>query len=240
MSFDRVSLKIINESKDVVHSILHPVGVRRVVVLGASRSGKTASVIPDLLKTLRQPHALWIVSPNHNQSVYRQIAQQFREQGVKTHSSSSLDIIGSEILDEKKSVPPNGEHNVVIIDDFFGRDLQSQFITRLFTESAHIGCSVILLTQNFFDMSRYIRDNMNMFIILRYPHIGQVWSSYLKSIIPDKKKFNELYKGATDIGRPLEPEHHNYLTITLDPYIPDAMRIRKNLDGFPEDVVQNA
>lgn len=82
------------------------------------------------------------------------------------------DVIAYEYRDIKQ-VPRVGEldptlHNLVIFDDILGLNKNQSKIVEYFTTGRHSNCSLILLTQSFFEISKTIRLQADMFIFL-YP-----------------------------------------------------------------------
>ena len=123
----------------------------------------------------------------------------------------------------------NGDHCVLIIDDFQMSALKDEFIANLFTrESHHRNLSVFIILQNLFHQGKYSRDislNAQYFILFRNPR-DKYQIKVLGKQLGLNNKLEEAYNLAT-----IEP--FSYLLIDLSPQCEVDYMLRSHI--LPED-----
>jgi len=197
---------------------LIPDGTRRCVILGKSESGKT-SVLPSILEKLHEFTYLFIFAKNFEDPVYEFLREKYKDKHVFCSRELNPDIIlkREDKLKEHK-------HNVCIIDDFDNKKEIGQKMGFLFQRGRHLNMSTYLIVQNWFEqVPDIIRNNINEVMVFntsKFPYVAQSLGINEESV-QMKQWYNEV----------LEKPFQFLYVITGGSFIPDVLKIRKNLDG---------
>ena len=131
------------------------------------------------------------------------------------------------------SLPDGKQRTLIILDDLMVESSGNQDITLLFTRGTHHkNCSVILITQNFFEKGlRTITLNSHYLLLTKSRRaVGQV-SALARQLYTKNSKFLvEAYEDATK-----EPGH-SYLFLDLKPDTKEELRVLTNIfeeNGLP-------
>jgi hypothetical protein len=140
----------------------------RMLICGASGSGKTNTLMHILQKPLIYYDKLYLYAKNLEQAKYQdlitnlnKIAKTAKIDPSEIIEYSNDDIIPCESLDR-------GGQKVVIFDDFVCEKVQNE-ITRYFIQGRHKDCCVIYLSQSYYKTPKDIRLNCSHYILFPFP-----------------------------------------------------------------------
>jgi hypothetical protein len=189
-----------------------------LLISGPSRSGKTHLLV-DILKNHRI-----LIKPQLERIVYCYAVWQ--------NEFDELKQLGVEFVNGMYDVAEfnASTRNLVIYDDLMEECSNDRGILDLFTRgSHHLNISVILLTQNLFSKSRYMRTislNTEYLIIFNNVRDKSQFNHVARQIYPDQPKFLiDAYRNATS-------QPHGYLFIDLSHNVEDELRVQSNITNL--------
>ncbi len=206
-----------NSSFDL--SLKHP---RRFIIYGPSGSGKT-TFVEKLLYYMKELFGFYF------DNIIYCSGQSFPEfnfiHGIELKKIMNID---KSILDK---IQPSSK-NLLILDDNMHNVANDIIISDLFTKlSHHKNISVILLVQNLFPKSKYMRDissNSTYIVLMSNPRETLQIKTLSSQIDGANSKFIlECYNDATK-NKPF-----TYLFLDFDQSTPDEVRVRTNI--FPNE-----
>ena len=185
----------------------------RMLICGPSGSMKTNCLLELIKRTSGSFMHIYLVCKNPNQPLYEFLNSKLED--------------GLTVLDDVNDLPtcdemqPEGS-KLVIFDDLLMEDNKTtKKISSFFIRGRHFGCSVVYISQSFYQTDILIRRNVNYIIIKRLGSArdaGEILKSYSLQEI-DKPTLLKIYKYCLD-GDP-----QNFMMLDLDH--PDKM-FRKN------------
>lgn len=145
--------KSFNPNKGKTHNIDIPF---RMVIVGASGSGKT-NCLMNLLKVAFNGtfNHIYLCIPNKDEPLYNQM----------------IDKLGDDItVFEDGTVPPlselpKNEEQLIIFDDLVGNKGATKEIVEYFKMARKKGISCVYLSQSYYKVDKFIRQNTNYIII---------------------------------------------------------------------------
>ena len=179
-----------------IHPLLIP-HKSRLIVVGASSSGKTNWLINALVKPQLKYEKLYIYSKNLDQPKYKFLKKEIENtenligDGYKILEAfeNTLDnLIELEDLDPKYQ-------NLLIIDDFpILNKKEKEKVAKLYTQIRHKNGSVIYLQQLYFQLDRAIRNNLSHIVLFNNKNKKEVelLAREIGSDL-DKGQFRKLY-----------------------------------------------
>ena len=137
----------------------------RMLICGASGSGKTNLLYHMLMKPLVYYDQIHLYAKNLEQEKYQDMIKIFNEisdsVGYDVLVCSNNDIVPVENME-------NEAQKIVIFDDYVCEKNQKQLID-YFIRGRHKNCSVIYLSQSFYGTPRDIRLNCSHFCVYEFP-----------------------------------------------------------------------
>ena len=177
-------------------NLLAPQWPFRFLICGSSGSGKSNMLMNLILKYLHYDR-IYLYAKSLNQSKYQYLADKIEELCDEKDMNCSSFFFASDNLDEVVPISDldSTKQNLVIFDDVLLEKNQS-IIKEYFVRSRHANCSVIYLSQSYFNTPQIIRLNCNYFAI--YDTTGQNLISLTKehggSLTPEE--FKKLFREA--------------------------------------------
>ena len=204
---------------------LAPVQNSRVLIAGNTGCGKTVLALNLILEYLPWTRLyIYCKDPFEKkyqflQQVLERVKQKDKINGGKDFfwfHNAAEDIINVDALDKN-------EINLVVFDDFLADREAVPKITDLFIRGRKKNCTILYLTQSYFNTPKVIRLQCNYNIFFKVPddrEINSIFCNHTMSL--DRKTFTQIFKEATK-------EPHSFLM--LDHLTQDeSKQIRKNLD----------
>lgn len=191
------------------------------VLIGVSRTGKT-SILPDLLAMLHPYKYLILFVKRVQQPAYDYLIEKAKLDGTTVLIFDNLDY---GVIEMRRKKLQESEHNVVIVDDYIGKDLDQAI--KLYSAGRWDNISVFILCQNYFQIPDAIRSNATDLFVFQ---LGQNHMYTLRSLpiggIIDMKQLKQLYNEVCNLG------WKNFLWISSHLSLAPWMKIRLNFDGF--------
>ena len=137
----------------------------RMLICGASGSGKTNTLYHIIMKPLVYYHEIYLYGKNLEQEKYRHMIKKMKEMkkdiGYNPLYCNNDEIIPVDNLgcDTQK---------IVIFDDFVC-DKNQNPLSDYFMQGRHKNCSVIYLSQSFYRTPKDIRINCSHYIVFEFP-----------------------------------------------------------------------
>ncbi len=168
------------------HPLL-PKHIFRMAFIGASHSGK-GNLLLNMLLNLIDYDTLHIISETHDgiNELFKKLAE--KNDTIKFYSDpQQFDL---QTLDPKQT-------NVVVFDDICHNSKVQDIISACFSLGRHHSCSVIYLSQSYFKLPVFLRNNCTNFLIFRLGQDSefQKLHSRLASDLPIEV-FKKMYKEA--------------------------------------------
>ena len=129
----------------------------RMLIVGASGSGKTQTLLT-LIANMRDTfQTVHISTANRDEPLYNYLVQEFKQMDGFSIGEGSGSLPPLDELDKKKS-------NLVVIDDLVTSKNQTMMET-YFVRCRKLNCSVIYISQSFYAVPKMIRNNLSYLII---------------------------------------------------------------------------
>ena len=191
-------------------------------VTGATGSGKTR-ICKQLLENASKFIDPLPVECFYHYGIYQNLFDQF---------NCTYPVNFVEGLPEIDSLPKDGQHRIIIIDDLMDEAAASAQICNLFTKiSHHLNYSVILLTQNLFNKGKYFRtislQAQYLFLLKSVRDVSVVIN--LGKQMGNSKFLLACYEDATAIP-------FGFLFLDLKSSSDDKYRVRANIFSEPSIV----
>ena len=140
----------------------------RMLVAGASGSGKTNTIMHMLREPLVYYDIVYLYTRNPHQDKIQELEKVMDEVSQKVYYDVLVNMDPDNILDTSEY--PKGYRKVVIFDDLVNapRNIQSK-IANHFTDGRHHQISPIYLTQSYFDTPQKLRLNCSHMIFYTPP-----------------------------------------------------------------------
>jgi hypothetical protein len=206
----------------------------RMLATGPSGSGKTNMVLCLVYCHLHYD-MLYIYTKTPEQNKYQDLINMFENMVEKTNKKFKKETISIDdllyISDSLEDVfdpteLDNKKQNLVIFDDFITSKDQ-KIIENYFVHGRHSNCSVIYLSQSYFETPKMIRQNCNYFAFFSLPsknNLTQIVRDH--DIDLDKKEFMKMFNEC--IG---DPKEKNFFLLSKDEQCP-GLKYRKNFDSI--------
>ena len=182
--------------------------VCRILIVGASGSGKTQNVMEWIKRTSGAYYKIYIICPNNRQPLYQWLSDMLGD---------SIEILPNmNDLAPPKELEPIGYSKLIIFDDMVAENKNVlKKISDYYIQGRHGLCAVMFLSQSFFDIPKIIRLNTNYILIRQlgnFKDIPYILKTYSPKDI-DTDKLKKIYEYATSSDDPDEP---SFLMIDLN------------------------
>ena len=170
----------------------------RLCVIGASNTGKT-NVLMNIIEQSKNFHKIYLYAKKINEPLYQCFIDvwlkrsQQKEINLLEYSNDFKDTI--DIKDINETI-----QNLVIFDDMVTESNLDR-VSELFIRGRKSNCSMIFITQSYFDTPTQVRVNSDYFIFTR-----NLQGNQLTQVAKDQSgflsidEFKELYRAATTCG----------------------------------------
>lgn len=140
----------------------------RMLICGASGTGKTNTLLHMLLNPLIYYDKIYLYAKNLEQDKYNQLSEKLSQ--IADKCNASLDDILFSLNDEIIPVDQmeNLAQKVIIFDDYVCENNQKDIIN-YFISGRHKNCCVIYLSQSYYKTPRDIRLNCSHYIFFETP-----------------------------------------------------------------------
>lgn len=186
----------------------------RMVIAGSSGSGKTNTFL-NLLKIMPDTFEnIWIVTKNKDEPIYNWLDDKLGKEGLKIQE---IDKDGLPDLDKLDKT----QNNLIVMDDLVGEKNQKP-MEQFFIRARKKNCSLIYITQSYYQVPKMIRNNLTYLIIKQISSMKNLLMiSREYDIGISKEALIEMYNYATK-------EKMGFLMVDLE--APPEERFRRNFD----------
>ena len=192
----------------------------RLIIAGNSGSGKTQTLLNLIYNMPETFEKIFIVTKNKDEPLYNYLEDKFKQHGGLTIKEGIHELPDLDKLDKT-------QNNLVVLDDLCNESAKAQKpIADFFIRCRKKNCSIIYISQSFYQVPKLIRDNINYLIIKQVSSMKNLTMICREcSLGIDKKKLKEIYDDAT-------ANKTDFLLIDLEG--DKNERFRKNLDSVYE------
>lgn len=193
----------------------------RILISGVSNSGKTC-LVSQIIKNKDQ-----CFTPQIQRVIYCTKYIKSIPKEIKNDVEAFSGIPTQNLIENLQTSTQNA---LIVIDDLAHEALSNQDIQSLFTTGRHVGLSVILLLQNFYNKEKFSRDvtlNSNYIIIMNNNRDASsiMPLSFQLSPLQPRSMANIYFKECV--------EPFSYILIDISTHIPSILKYRTSLfDGF--------
>lgn len=197
----------------------------RMIIAGNSGSGKTQTLLNLLYNMPDTFEKIFIVTKNKDEPLYNYLEDKLKDEGVSIKEGIS-ELPDLDSLDKT-------QNNLIVLDDLVNESAKQQRpIADYFIRARKKNCSLIYISQSFYQVPKLIRDNISYLIIKQVSSMKNLTMICREcSLGIDKKQLKKIYDDATQ-------SKQDFLLIDLEGE-PDE-RFRKNFDEIyviPEEKV---
>lgn len=171
---------------------------RRILIIGSTASGKTF-YLKNVINMLPKANEIYFFSNSLEQNMdnYKKTMNNIHKHAkfnfINEIPDAGLMLNDSDNINRFKE----NKHTIIILDDVDIKDMKNLLIP-FFTRGRHLGISVILIYQRYYDIPLTIRYNVDMLIIFRcqfgYDSLYQSIKGYIK-----KDDFYRIFNSLNDI-----------------------------------------
>ena len=187
-------IDIVDNPNEHIHNIKLPF---RMCIVAPSGSGKTNFLL-NLLKVFSQGKGTFadiaIITSNKDEPLYNYLSGEFDQIQIKEGMSSTPKL---DDMDKKYN------HLVVWDDLVLSKDLSK--VENYYMRARKQNCSVVFLSQSYYDIPKFIRKNSNYLVLLNLGGSKREQTAILNEWSTDltKEELNLIYNYAT--SEPLRP-----------------------------------
>jgi len=212
--YEKIPKKFLLDQHNPHYDIHHIKLPFRMLITGASGSGKTQTLLSIIYNMPNTFENIFITTKNKDEPLYNYIDDKYGKKGVKI---TDIDKDGLPDLDKLDKT----QQNLIIFDDLVGEKNQKP-MEQYFLRARKKNASMIYITQSYYAVPKMIRNNLSYLIVKQIAsmkNLTMIGREYDLGI--DKKELIEMYKYATK-------EKSDFLLIDLEGE-PNE-RFRKNLN----------
>lgn len=191
----------------------------RMIIAGNSGSGKTQTLLNLLYNMPDTFENIYITTKNKDEPLYNYLEDKLKEQGLKITE-------GLENLPDLDQMDKE-QNNLIILDDLVNEPAKQQRpIADYFIRARKKNCSLIYISQSFYQVPKLIRDNITYLIIKQVSSMKNLTMICREcSLGVDREQLKKIYDDATQ-------NKTDFLLIDLEGNKNE--RFRKNLDSVYE------
>jgi ABC-type dipeptide/oligopeptide/nickel transport system ATPase component len=190
----------------------------RLLITGSSGSGKTNTLLSLINIMPNTWEKIVIITKNKNEPLYEWLEDKLGKEDFKIQE---IDKEGMPDLDKFDKT----KNNLVVMDDLVGEKNQKP-MEQFFLRSRKVGCSLVYITQSYYQVPKMIRNNLNYIIIKQIASMKNlIMISREYDLGLDKKDLIQIYEDATN-------EKMGFLLIDLEANPKE--KFRKNFDEIYE------
>lgn len=187
----------------------------RMIIAGNSGSGKTQTLLNLLYNMPDTFEKIFIVTKCKDEPLYNYLEDKLGDEGVSIKEGIT-ELPDLDSLDKT-------QNNLIVLDDLVNEPAKQQRpIQDYFIRARKKNCSLIYISQSFYQVPKLIRDNITYLIIKQVSSMKNLTMICREcSLGIDKKQLKEIYDDATQ-------SKQDFLLIDLEG--DKDTRFRKNLD----------
>lgn len=195
-----------------IHKIKVPF---RMLIVGASGTGKTMTLL-NLIHNFNNTFSnIFILTKNADEPLYNYLGDKLGNQGLEIREG----IENAPVLDEL-----NKEEQTLIVMDDLVVERNQKVLENYFIRARKLNCSLIYISQSYYDVPKIIRKNLNYLIIKQLSSmadLARIIREY--SLGLEKEEVVAMYENATE-------NKTDFLLVDMDADVND--RFRKNFNQY--------
>lgn len=217
--YEKIPKKYILKSHNPHYETHHIKLPFRMIICGSSGSGKTQTLLNLIYNMPDTFESISITTKNKDEPLYNYLEDKLGKKGL-TITEGIPNLPNLDKYDKE-------QQHLIIMDDLVNEPLKQQkVICDYFTRSRKKNCSLIYISQSFYQVPKLIRDNINYLIIKQVSSMKNLTMIAREcSLGIDKKQLTEIYRDATK-------KKEDFLLLDLDGD-PDE-KFRKGFDEVYE------
>jgi ABC-type dipeptide/oligopeptide/nickel transport system ATPase component len=190
----------------------------RLLITGASGSGKTSTLLSLINIMPNTWEKIVIITKNKDEPLYNWLEDKLGKDGLKIQEINKEGMPDLDKFDKT-------QNNLVVMDDLVGEKNQKP-MEDFFLRSRKKGCSLVYITQSYYQVPKMIRNNLTYLIIKQISSMKNlVMISREYDLGLDKQDLINMYEDATE-------NKAGFLMIDLEANPKE--KFRKNFDEIYE------
>lgn len=195
-----------------IHKIKVPF---RMMIVGASGTGKTMTLLNLIHNFDNTFNNIYILTKNKDEPLYNYLEDKLNNQGLEIREG----INNAPVLDDL-----NKEEQTLIVMDDLVVERNQKVLENYFIRARKMNCSLIYISQSYYDVPKIIRKNLNYLIIKQLSSmsdLARIMREY--SLGLEREEIIAMYENATE-------NKTDFLLVDLDADVKD--RFRKNFSEY--------
>jgi type IV secretory pathway VirB4 component len=186
-----------------------------MIIAGNSGSGKTQTLLNLLYNMPNTFEKIFIVTKNKDEPLYNYLEDKFRKEGL-TIKEGLCELPDLDALNKE-------ENNLIVLDDLVNEGAKAlKPVCDFYLRARKKNCSVIFISQSFYQIPKFIRDNISYLIIKQVSSMKNLTMICREcSLGVDKSQLKDIYDDATKTKQ-------DFLLLDLEG--DKTTRFRKNFD----------
>ena len=190
----------------------------RLLITGASGSGKTSTLLSLINIMPNTRETITIITKNKDEPLYNWLEDKLGKDGLKIQEINKEGMPDLDKFDKT-------QNNLVVMDDLVGEKNQKP-MEDFFLRARKKGCSLVYITQSYYQVPKMIRNNLTYLIIKQISSMKNlVMISREYDLGLDKQDLINMYEDATE-------NKAGFLMIDLEANPKE--KFRKNFDEIYE------
>jgi ABC-type dipeptide/oligopeptide/nickel transport system ATPase component len=217
--YEKIPKKYILKSHNPHYETHHIKLPFRMIICGSSGSGKTQTLLNLIYNMPDTFESISITTKNKDEPLYNYLEDKLGKKGL-TITEGIPNLPNLDKYDKE-------QQHLIVMDDLVNEPLKQQkVICDYFIRARKKNCSLIYISQSFYQVPKLIRDNINYLIIKQVSSMKNLTMIAREcSLGIDKKQLTDIYRDATK-------KKEDFLLIDLDGD-PDE-KFRKGFDEVYE------
>lgn len=195
-----------------IHKIKVPF---RMMIVGASGTGKTMTLLNLIHNFDNTFNNIYILTKNKDEPLYNYLEDKLNNQGLEIREG----INNAPVLDDL-----NKEEQTLIVMDDLVVERNQKVLENYFIRARKMNCSLIYISQSYYDVPKIIRKNLNYLIVKQLSSmsdLARIMREY--SLGLEREEIIAMYENATE-------NKTDFLLVDLDADVKD--RFRKNFSEY--------
>jgi hypothetical protein len=187
----------------------------RMIIAGNSGSGKTQTLLNLIYNMPDTFEKIFVITKNKDEPLYNYLEDKLKDEGLSIKEGIS-ELPDLDSLDKE-------QNNLIILDDLVNEPTKQQRpICDYFIRARKKNCSIIYISQSFYQVPKLIRDNISYLIIKQVSSMKNLTMIAREcSLGIEKNQLKQIYDNATQ-------SKQDFLLIDLEGNKDE--RFRKNFD----------
>lgn len=217
--YKKIPKKFLLKSHNPHYDIHHIKLPFRMIIAGNSGSGKTQTLLNFLYNMPDTFEKIFVVTKNKDEPLYNYLEEKLGKEGLSVKEGIS-ELPDLDSLDKE-------QNNLIVLDDLVNEPTKQQRpICDYFIRARKKNCSIIYISQSFYQVPKLIRDNISYLVIKQVSSMKNLTMICREcSLGIEKKELKKIYDDATATKQ-------DFLLIDLEGDKDE--RFRKNFDEIYE------